>query len=91
MAFYGDKAPMEVFGVQRPQIRHFWGLTTQVGCARHIIEKCTKFISLGDSESPVTAPEVDHDARSLDNYFFTNLYHGQGAFVSSWRAGSGKG
>ena len=88
MAYYDDKTPKEAFDAQRPQIRRFWGLTTQVGWARLIIERCTKFISSGDSESPVTAPEVDHDAETFDNYHSTNPDHGQGVFASSWRAGS---
>ena len=88
MAYYDDKTPKEAFDAQRPQIRRFWGLTTQVGWARLTIERCTKFISSGDSESPVTAPEVDHDAETFDNYHSTNPDHGQGVFASSWRAGS---
>ena len=81
---------MEALDAQRPQTRRFWGLTTQVGCARLIIERCTKFISSGNSESPVAASEVDHDAETFDNYHSTNPDHGQGVFASSRRAGSGQ-
>ena len=88
MAYYGDKTPKGAFGAQRPQIRRSWGLTTQVGCARLIIERCKKFISWGNSESPGTASEVDHHAETFDNYHSTNPDHGQGVFASSWRAGS---
>ena len=59
VAYYGDNTPTEGFDVKRPRIRRLWGLTTQVGGARLIIERCTKFISSGDSESPVTDFEVD--------------------------------
>ena len=55
-----------------------------------IIERCTMFISSGNSESPVTASEVDHDAETFDNYHSTNPDHGQGVFASSRRAGSGQ-
>ena len=88
MAHYDDKTPREALDAQRPQIRRSWGLTTQVGCARLIIERYTKFISPGDSESPVTDFKVDQDAGTFENYHFTNPDHGQGAFASSWRAGS---
>ena len=63
MAYYDDKTPGRAFDAQRPQIRRFWGLTTQVGCARLIIERCTKFISSGNSESLATASEMDHGSR----------------------------
>ena len=66
------------------------GLTTQVGGARLIIERRTKFISSGDSESPVTDFEVDRDAEIFENYHITNPNHGQGVFASSWRSGSEK-
>ena len=36
---------------------------------------------------PVTAPEVDRDAETFDNYHYTSPDHGQGVFDSSWRAG----
>ena len=76
MAYYDDKAPSEAFDAQRPQIRRFLGLTMQVGCARLLfIERCTKFISPGNSESPVTAPKMDHDAETFDNYHSTNPDH----------------
>ena len=88
MAYYGDKTPKEAFDVQRPRIRRLWGSTTQVGGARLIIERCTKFISSGDSESPVTDFEVGQDAETYENYHFANPDHGQSAFASSWRAGS---
>ena len=88
VAYYGDKTPKEALDAQRPRIRRLWGLTTQVGGARLIIERCTKFVSLGDSESPVTDFEVDQDAGALENCHCTNPDHGQGAFASSWRAGS---
>ena len=55
---------------------------------RGFIERCTKFISSGDSDSPVTDLEVDQGAETFENYHFTNPDHGQGAFASSWRAGS---
>ena len=90
MAYYGGKAPREAHGAQRPQIRRFWGLTTQVGCARLIIERCTKPIPSGNSESPVRAPEVDHDAETFDNCHSTNPDHGQSVFASCWCAGSGQ-
>ena len=77
MAYYDDKTPREAFDAQRPQIRRFWGLTTQVGCARLIIERCTKFISSGNLESPVTAPEVEHGTGTFDNYHSTNPDHGR--------------
>ena len=41
------------------------------GCARLIIERCTKFISLGDSGTLVTAPKVDQGAKTIDNCHFT--------------------
>ena len=88
MAYYGDKTPKEAFDAQCPRIRRLWGLTTQVGCARLIIERYTKFISPGDSESPVTDFEVDQGAETFENYHCINPDHGQGAFDSSWRAGS---
>ena len=88
MAYYGDKTPKGAFDAQRPRIRCLWGLTTQVGGVRLTIGRCTKFISSGDSEDPVTDFEVDQDAGTFGNYQFTNPYHGQGAFASSWRAGS---
>ena len=56
-----------------------------------IIERCTKFISPGNSEIPVTVFEVDQDAENFKNYHFTNPDHGQGPFASSWRAGSEQG
>ena len=58
---YGDKTPKEAFDAQRLRIRRLWGLTTQVGGARLIIEWGTKSISSGDSESPVANFEVDQD------------------------------
>ena len=64
-----------------------WGLTTQVGGARLIIERCTKFISSGDSESPVTDFEVDQDAGTFENCHCNNPDHGGGAFTSSWPLG----
>ena len=88
VAYYGDKAPKGTSDAQRPKIRRLWGLTTQVGGVRLIIERCTKSISSGDSESPVTDFEVDQDAETFENYHCTNPDHGQGAFASSWRAGS---
>ena len=59
-----------------------------MGSARLIIEQFTIFISLGDSESPVTDFEVDQSAETFENYHSENPDHGQGAFASSWRAGS---
>ena len=91
MAYYDDKTPREAYDAQRPQIRRLWGLTTQVGCARLTIERCTEFISSGNSESPVAASKVDHDAKTFDNCHSTNPDYGQGVFASSWRAGSGHG
>ena len=88
MAYYGDKAPKGAFDAQRPRIRRLWGLTTQVGSARLIIERCTKFISSGDSESPVTNFEVDQGAETFKNYHSKNPDHVHGAFALSWRAGS---
>ena len=88
MPCYGDKTPKEALDAQRPRIRRLWGLTTQVGSARLIIERCTKFISSGDSESPVTDYEVDRDAETLESCHCKNPDHGQGTFDSSWRAGS---
>ena len=88
MAHYCDKTPKEAFHAQRPRIRRLWGPTTQVGGARLINERCTKFISSCDSESPITGFEVDQDAETFENYHRTNPDHGQGAFASSWRAGS---
>ena len=82
MAYYGDKTPKEAFDSQRPRIWRLWGLTTQVGGARLIIERFTKFISAGDSESPVTDFDVDQDAETFESY-----HHGLGAFASSCRAG----
>ena len=73
---------------QRPRIRRLWGLTTQVGGARLIIERCTKFTSLGDSRSTVTDFEVDQNAKTFENFHCKHSDHGQGAFASSWRAGS---
>ena len=67
MAYYGDKTPKEAFDVQRPRIRRLWGLTTQVGGARLIIGRCTKFISSGDSETPVTEFEVDQKAEIFNS------------------------
>ncbi len=81
MAYYGDKTPEGAFDAQRPQIRGYRGLTAQVGCARLTNERCTKFISSGNSESPVTASEVDHDAETFDNYHSTNPDCGQGVFA----------
>ena len=69
--------------------RRLWGLTTQVGGARLIIDWLAKFISSGDSESPVKDHEVDKGADTFENCHYTNPHHGQGAFDSSWRAGSG--
>jgi len=54
----------------------FWGLTTQAKCARLIIGLCSEFISSGDPESPVIAPEVGHDAETFDYCHFTNPYCG---------------
>jgi len=88
VAYCGDKTPKETFDAQRPRIRRQWGLTTQVGSARLIIELCTKFISPGDSESPVTDFEVGQDAGTFKNCHCKNPDYGQGAFASSWRAGS---
>ena len=68
----------------------YGGLTTQVRGARLIIGRCTKFISSGDSESPVTDFEVDQDAEIFENFHCTDPDHGQGAFALSWRAGSGQ-
>ena len=82
--------PKEAHDAQRPRIWRLWGLTTQVGGARLAIEQYTKNISLGDSESPVTDPKVDRNAGTFENYHFTNQYHGQGAFASSGRTGSGQ-
>ena len=65
VACYGDKTPKIALDAQRPRIRRLWGLTTQVGGARLIIERCTEFVSSGDSESPVTDFEVDRDAGTL--------------------------
>ena len=48
------------------------GETTQMGCARLVIEWCTKSTSSGDSEGPVTAPEVVDGAEIFDNSHFTN-------------------
>ena len=59
MAYYGDKTPKEAFDVQPPRIRRLWGLTTQVGGAELITERCTKFTPPGDSESPVTDFELE--------------------------------
>ena len=90
MAYYGDKTPKLAFDAQRSRIRRSWGFTAQVGCARLITVRCTMYISMGDSESPVAAPEADQDAESTDNCHCTYPYHGQGAFASCWRAGSGQ-
>ena len=65
-----------------------WGLTTQVGGARFTTEPHTIFISLGDSESPVTDFEVDQDAGTFGNCHCKNPDHGRGVFASSLRAGS---
>ena len=43
------------------------GLAEEVGCARLTIERFTKFTSPGDSGSPVTASEVDHDDETTGN------------------------
>ena len=69
---------------------HIYLTMVRTGQHRKSLKKkeFTKFISSGDSESPVTAPEVDHDAETFDNYHSTNPDHGQGVFASSWRAGS---
>jgi hypothetical protein len=88
VACYGDKTPKGALDAQRPRIRRLWGLTTQVGGARRITERCTKFISSSDSESSVTNSEVDQDADTTENFHCINPDHGQGAFASSWRAGS---
>jgi hypothetical protein len=90
VAYYGDKTPKGALDAQRPRIRRLWGLTAQVRGARLIIGRCTKFISSGDSESPVTDFEVDQGAETLESYHYTNPDQGQGAFASSWRAGSEK-
>ena len=37
----------------------------------------------GDSESPFTASEVEHDAETFSNYHITNPDHNQGVFASS--------
>jgi len=58
VACYGGKRPKEAADAQRPRIRRLWELTTQVGGAR-LIERCTEFVSSGDSKSPVTDFEVD--------------------------------
>ena len=50
----------------------------RLGLARLIIEWCTKLISSGDSESPVTDTEVDQDAEAFDNCRHTNPNHDQG-------------
>ena len=55
---------------------------------RLTIERCTKSFSLGDSDSPIMDPEVGLDAEAFENCHCTNPDHGQGAFASSWRAGS---
>ena len=47
VAYYGDKTSKGAFDAQRPRIRRLWGLTTQVGGARLIIERCTKFVDRG--------------------------------------------
>ena len=67
-----------------------WGLAMQMGCARFIMERFTKFISSGDSESPVTDSEVDHDAGTFENCHCVNSDRGQGDFASSWCASSEK-
>ena len=91
MAYYGDKTPKGALDAKRLRIRRLWELTTQVGGAWLIIERLqrvTKFISSGDSKSPVTDFEVDQDAETFKISPFTNPDHGQGTFASSWRAGS---
>ena len=88
VAYNGDRTSKGAFDAQRPRIRLLWGLTTQVGGARLIIERCTKFIFSGDSESPVTDFVVDQGAETFENYHCTNSDHGQGAFASNWRADS---
>ena len=70
VACYGDKTPKGALDAQRPRIRRLWGLTTQVKSAQLIIERCTKFVSLGDSESPVTDFEVDQDAETFKDHHF---------------------
>ena len=67
VAYYGDKTPKEAIDAQRPRIRCLWGLTTQVGGARLIIERCIEFISPGDSESPVTDLKAGQDAETFEN------------------------
>ena len=62
----------------------------QVACERLIIERLTKSVFSGDSESPATDTEVDHDAGTFDSCHLTNSDHGQGAVASSWRVGSGQ-
>ena len=85
------KTPKEAFDAQRSRIQRLWGLTTQVGGARLITERCTIPCSLGDPESPVADFEVDQNADTFENCHCTNPDHGQGAFTSSptssWRAG----
>jgi len=53
-----------------------------VNKVRTSIGRAAKFISSGDSESPVTDFEVDHEAGTFKNYHLTNPDHGQGAFAS---------
>ena len=67
VAYYGDKTPKEAHDAQRLRMRRLRGLTTQVGGARLIIERCTKLTSSGDSDSPVTDFEVDQDAETFGN------------------------
>ena len=57
--------------------------TTQVGFARPIIGRFHEFISLGDSKSPVTDPEVGKGAGALYSCRVTNPGHGQGAFLQA--------
>ena len=52
------------------------------------LKRRTKSISLGDFDSPVADFEVDKDAVNFKNCHCKNPDHGQGAFASSWCAGS---
>ena len=68
MAYYSDRTSKEALDTQRSRMRRLWGLAMQVGGARLIIERFTKFISPGVSECPVTDFEVDQDAKAFENY-----------------------
>ena len=73
MAHYNDKTPRGAFDAQLPRIQCFWGQTTQIGCVPLILERCTKIIYSGNSESPVTNSEVVHDALTFGNCHLKNI------------------